>query len=207
MARRTANSQVGCHRNEAAFPYRVYDYARVPAMASRSRPGAASEVSRHLADTPLRILFVHVAPSWSRAALEGFGLKIVTATFSALAMTFVVLGVAHAQSPGPAPDLLTAHLRHPAMRTPMQSRLADRPLNLTRHSAVFDVAYANPGPARIPGIARTSVDRKLASDDVTGSLGFLCGLEPGSGKQGVAAARGYDPSGRFVGAKLKFAFR
>ena len=139
--------------------------------------------------------------------LEGYCLKTMTAAFSALTIAFSVFGVAHAQSTAPAPDLLTAHLKQPTASAPLTSRLTDRPLNLTRNNAVFDVAYANPGPARIPGIARTSVDRKLASDDVTGSLGFLCGLEPGSGKQGVAAARGYDPSGRFLGAKLKFAFR
>lgn len=56
-------------------------------------------------------------------------------------------------------------------------------------------------------VARTSVDRTLASDDVTGSLGCLCGLEPGAGKQGAAAIRGYDPTGRFLGAKLKIALR
>lgn len=134
-------------------------------------------------------------------------MRTMTTRFSGLAMAFALFGGASAQSAGPAPDLLTAHLKQPTASAPLQSRLTDQALNLTRHDAIFDVAYANPGPARIPGIARTSVDRKLASDDVTGSLGFLCGLEPGSGKQGVAAARGYDPSGRFVGAKLKFAFR
>lgn len=139
--------------------------------------------------------------------LEGCGLKIMTTAFSALAMTFAVVGVAQAQATAPVPDLHTAHLKQPTQSAPLQSRLMGSPLNPTRQNAVFDVAYANPGPVRIPGIARTSVDRQLASDDVTGSLGFLCGLEPGSGKQGVAAARGYDPSGRFVGAKLKFAFR
>ena len=139
--------------------------------------------------------------------LEGYCLKTMTITSSALALAFAVFGVAHAQSIAPAPDLLTAHLKQPLTGAPLQSWPTERPLNLTRQNAVFNVVYANPGPTRIPGIARTSVDRKLASDDVTGSLGFLCGLEPGSGKQGAAAARGYDPTGRFVGAKLKFAFR
>lgn len=58
------------------------------------------------------------------------------------------------------------------------------------------------------GIARTSVDRRFAQDnDLTGSLGFLCGLQPGAERSGVAAARGHDPSGRFLGAKLSLAFR
>lgn len=126
---------------------------------------------------------------------------------SALMLTFAMSGAAIAQSTGATPDLLTAHLKPSAAVSQLQSRLADTPLDLTRHNAAFGVSYANPGPARIPGVARTSVDRKLAKDDVIGSLGFLCGLEPGSGDKGLAAARGYDPSGRFVGAKLRFAFR
>ena len=112
-------------------------------------------------------------------------------------------GAARAEVSASAPDILTAHLAKPAPSPAAPSKA----INLTRRNATFDVAYAHAGPARIPGVARTSVDRKLASDDLTGSLGFLCGLEPGAGRQGVAAARGYDPSGRFVGAKLRLAFR
>ena len=111
--------------------------------------------------------------------------------------------VARADVAGPAPDILTAHLARPSAAAPLLSK----GLDLSRPDAGFKVAYAHAGPARIPGIARTSVDRRLASDDLTGSLGFLCGLEPGAGKQGLAAARGYDPAGRFVGAKLRLAFR
>lgn len=57
------------------------------------------------------------------------------------------------------------------------------------------------------GIAQTAVDRRLAGDDLTGYLGFLCGIQPGADRNGAAAARGVDPSGRFVGAKLSLAFR
>lgn len=57
------------------------------------------------------------------------------------------------------------------------------------------------------GIARTAVDRQLSGDDLTGYLGFLCGIQPGADRNGAAAARGVDPSGRFVGAKLSLAFR
>ena len=114
-----------------------------------------------------------------------------------------VASAAHAQVVSPAPDIRTAYLA----QAPLQSKLADKALDLSSRHAAFDVTYAGAGPARIPGVARTSVDRKLASDDLMGSLGFLCGLEPGAGKQGAAAARGYDPTGRFVGAKLRLAFR
>jgi hypothetical protein len=60
---------------------------------------------------------------------------------------------------------------------------------------------------RRAGIARTAIDARLSDDDVTGALGFLCGIQPGAGRTGAAAARGVDPTGRFVGAKLSLAFR
>jgi hypothetical protein len=56
--------------------------------------------------------------------------------------------------------------------------------------------------------AKTAVDRRFSrSEDVTGSLGFLCGLQPGHTEAGAASAYGTDPHGRFLGAKLSFAFR
>jgi hypothetical protein len=51
------------------------------------------------------------------------------------------------------------------------------------------------------------VDRTLAGEDLTGALGFLCGIQPGADRNGAAAARGSDPNGRFLGAKLSLAFR
>lgn len=56
--------------------------------------------------------------------------------------------------------------------------------------------------------ARTAVDHRFSRrDDITGSIGFLCGLQPGHTEAGGAAAYGADPHGRFLGAKLSFAFR
>jgi hypothetical protein len=56
--------------------------------------------------------------------------------------------------------------------------------------------------------AKTSVERHFANrDDLTGSFGFLCGLQPGHTESGVAAAYGTDPHGRFVGAKFSIAFK
>lgn len=67
--------------------------------------------------------------------------------------------------------------------------------------------YADARQPRTPGVAKTSIDRKFRDNGVVGSLGFLCGLEPGAAGKGAAEARGYDPTGRFVGAKLRVAFR
>ena len=65
---------------------------------------------------------------------------------------------------------------------------------------------ANPMSSAV--FARTAVERSFARrDEVKGSLGFLCGLQPGHNEAGSAGAYGVDPHGRFVGAKLSFAFR
>ncbi|MEW5685407.1 MAG: hypothetical protein AB1942_10845 [Pseudomonadota bacterium] len=80
-------------------------------------------------------------------------------------------------------------------------------LNLSSPSADFAVRYSRAPAERIPGVARTAIDRRLDGEDVTGSLGFMCGLKPGADKFGAAAARGWDPTGRFVGARLSVAFR
>lgn len=84
---------------------------------------------------------------------------------------------------------------------------APTPLALSMPAADFAVRYAQTLPTRTPGVARTAIDRRIDGDDVTGSLGFMCGLKPGAEKYGVAAARGWDPAGRFVGARLSVAFR
>ena len=55
--------------------------------------------------------------------------------------------------------------------------------------------------------ATTAVDHKFGKrDDVTAALGLLCGRQPEHTESGGAAAYGTDPHGRFVGAKLSFAF-
>ena len=65
---------------------------------------------------------------------------------------------------------------------------------------------ANPMSSAV--FARTAVERSFARrDEVKGSLGFLCGLQPSHAEAGGAGAYGVDPHGRFVGAKLSFAFR
>jgi hypothetical protein len=87
------------------------------------------------------------------------------------------------QAAKPMPDL--ANPLDPLAPTAFQSK--------TLESAVF---------------AKTAVSRSFARrDDLTGSLGFLCGLKPSAATSGGAAAYGTDPHGRFVGAKFSIAFR
>ena len=70
------------------------------------------------------------------------------------------------------------------------------------------IAHERPtGEERTRGIATTSVDHEFGGRGLTGQAGFLCGLAPGHNDRGAAAANGYDPQGRFLGAKLSLAFR
>src|SRR5687768_12783418 len=94
------------------------------------------------------------------------------------------------------------------MAAPLRATPKGLALDLAAPAPDYTPRYAGSAPPRMPGVAKTSVDRRFAEEGVVGSLGFLCGLEPGAERQGgAAAARGYDPSGRFVGAKLRVAFR
>jgi hypothetical protein len=81
----------------------------------------------------------------------------------------------------------------------------------------LNAVVAGPAPAgplmnykaapRIEGVTKTSVETRFGvRDETTGEAGFLCGLLPHPDTAGAAAAYGYDPDGRFVGAKLRMSF-
>lgn len=91
-------------------------------------------------------------------------------------------GAAHAQT-----SLTTAVFASPALRV----------------SIAPEIAQAN--ALRQAGIAKTSVDHSF-SRSATASLGFLCGLQPRA-DEAIGSAHGFDSQGRFLGAKLSFAFR
>ncbi|MEO8115590.1 MAG: hypothetical protein ABI655_14480, partial [Phenylobacterium sp.] len=68
-------------------------------------------------------------------------------------------------------------------------------------------AYALANAVRVPGAPRTSVDHRFGPAGLVGQAGFLCGLQPSLDHAGGREITGFDPHGRFVGAKLSFAFR
>ncbi len=77
------------------------------------------------------------------------------------------------------------------------------PLNL-KPVGPIELRYAN---ARAPlprGVARTAIEHREGG--ISGGVGVLCGIAPSADTSGVGTARGYDNEGRFVGAKLGFAF-
>ena len=63
-----------------------------------------------------------------------------------------------------------------------------------------------PAPTLV-GMPKTEIDGALGHSGFSGAAGFLCGRLPGPDNNGAATALGYDPQGRFVGAKLSFAFK
>ena len=105
-------------------------------------------------------------------------------------------GAAHAETAAPDAALLAQAVVAVAPR--------DAGPGADRYRSPAQSRYASPLPA---GIAKTSVDRRFGEDDAVGSFGYLCGLNPGQKMSGAAGAAGYDPMGKFLGAKLSFAFR
>jgi hypothetical protein len=81
-------------------------------------------------------------------------------------------------------------------------RTAPRPLLV---APTLAAPYAEAHAMKQARIAKTSVERR--ADNATAALGFLCGLQDSAGRMGSSAAFGSDPHGRFLGAKLSFAFR
>ena len=58
-----------------------------------------------------------------------------------------------------------------------------------------------------PGVAKTAIDRRFERSQVSGSLGFLCGRPDSLDERADSQPLGSDPQGRFLGARLSFAFR
>jgi hypothetical protein len=110
-----------------------------------------------------------------------------------LVIAMAALCLAGAASADPVAPAAVRPLLHPARAAPPAQTA---PLALRRTP---DVAM------RPPGIAQTGIERALSSR-VSGSAGFICGRPDGPDVAGIAAARGYDPHGRFVGASLRMSF-
>ncbi|MDB5424109.1 MAG: hypothetical protein JWQ29_1525 [Phenylobacterium sp.] len=130
---------------------------------------------------------------WSNGGMKAVLLSAVIAAGAA--------GAANAEVAGRTADLLAqAIVAAPPRGAP--GGVSGPALDLSRPRAAS--RYASPLPA---GIARTSIDHRFDKDDAVGSVGYLCGLNPGQKMSGAAGAAGYDPMGKFLGAKLSFAFR
>jgi hypothetical protein len=84
---------------------------------------------------------------------------------------------------------------------------ADAGAPVTSPGPALSLPYDKAAPIVSPGVAQTAVDHHFSSGGLVGSAGFLCGLRPSVDNNGASTTTGYDPEGRFVGAKLSYAFR
>jgi hypothetical protein len=105
------------------------------------------------------------------------------ALFAALALA----GGARAETPAPQ------------LATPLPADAAQ-----ALKSAVFAEAAVGKGV----GLSRVAVEHRFdGKAQATGSLGFLCGRPDSLDARAAASPLGSDPHGRFLGARLSFAFR
>ena len=97
------------------------------------------------------------------------------------------------------------HAQTAPLKLDLAALQASAPLDISAVRSPTGLTDAQVSALR-EGIARTAVDHQFA-DRLTGSLGFLCDPHPSMQFDGLAARPGADPQGKFLGAKLSFAFR
>lgn len=119
-------------------------------------------------------------------------------SFAPLALAFALAGAADAQSLTPRATPAAALRLAAAPLSPAAAALA-------RTGGELGFASDDQGPILSP--APTAVDHGFAGARLVASAGFLCGLKSAPDNNGAASALGYDPHGRFVGARLSYAFR
>ena len=68
------------------------------------------------------------------------------------------------------------------------------------------IGLSQPHATGEPAINRTSVDHAFGPQQVTASVGYLCGLQPPSDRTPGPAST-FGPISTFLGAKLTYAFK
>jgi len=83
-------------------------------------------------------------------------------------------------------------------------------LRLARPATDFSSPYASPVKDAGPNLGHTAIARRLTGDGVTGSVGYLCGIdlfEPDGWQRGGGVDSSTGHKGTFLGAKLGYSFR
>ena len=120
--------------------------------------------------------------------------------------TFIAVTLAAAALAASANAATSGADAQAAART-LQSLRAPKP-PAPAEAPTLPVKDALAGAVRLPaGVARTSIDHSFAPGRLTGVAGFICGLQDSLDHAGAREVTGNDPHGRFLGAKLSFAFR
>ena len=83
-------------------------------------------------------------------------------------------------------------------------------LVLPRPGDGFGLSYTPVSTGRAPGVAKTALDHRFASDGVVGQVGYLCGIDkyaPDSYQSGGGPNSGFGKQGTFLGASLGVSFK
>jgi len=128
-------------------------------------------------------------------------MTLKTQLLLSLSAALLTAGAAQAQSAAPTADTLRPFQP--------QATLAARALSGAIAGGVTPLAAqrSQDSGVGVSDIRPTSVARPLGRSGVVGSAGFMCGLGPDLVHRGSSTISGYDPTGRFVGARLSLAFK
>ena len=126
-----------------------------------------------------------------------------------LIVTAMVVGVAGGAAAQVAPRAPVGLSPYPVEATVAASatNAQGEPIDFSASRISLGLTDAQAEALRADGVVKTAVDHQFTRDGLVGSVGFLCGLPPNPTDTGAATVRGNDPQGRFLGAKLSFAFR
>jgi hypothetical protein len=98
-----------------------------------------------------------------------------------------------------------------ALADPAPTSAAPRPLlRLARPADDVSSPYASPVKDPGPNLGHTAVERRLSGDGVTGSVGYLCGIDlyqPDGWQRGGGVDSSAGHKGTFLGAKLGYSFK
>jgi hypothetical protein len=124
------------------------------------------------------------------------GLRLKTGLTATLFLSLAGAALAAEAAPGPVP----------ALRYVAKAGEATTPLlDLSGPAGSLALPYGQDRTSGMSQFPRTAVDHSFATDKLTGSVGYLCGLHAGPDAISGPAASS-DPVGTFLGAKLSYAF-
>lgn len=101
-----------------------------------------------------------------------------------------------------------AALADPSAQTPAPA--GGLVLRLARPANDFSSPYASPAKNPGPNLGHTALERRLSGEGVTGSLGYLCGIDlyqPDVWQRGGGVDSSAGHKGTFLGAKLGYSFK
>ncbi len=94
-------------------------------------------------------------------------------------------------------------------QTPDSPLALAQPIGRPDARVLFSIPYARDTGPELAGMSRTAIDHRFAPGGLTGSVGYLCGVNsfaPGANETGGPAST-FGRGTTFLGAKLSLPFR